>query len=49
MYFRIPHLCSKIPKINNRSMDSGVYTGEPKPQPLVYIELQPPDYAVLMP
>ena len=30
-------------------MDSGVYTGEPKLQPLVYIELQPPDYAVLMP
>ena len=30
-------------------MDSGVYTGEPKLQPLVYIELQPPDYKALMP
>ena len=30
-------------------MDSGVYTDEPKLQPLVYIELQPPDYAALMP
>ena len=26
MCFRVPHLCSKIPKINNWSMDSGVLT-----------------------
>ena len=26
MCFRVPHLCSKIPKINNWSMDSGVHS-----------------------
>ena len=26
MCFRVPHLCSKIPKINNWSMDNGVHS-----------------------
>ena len=26
MWFRVPHLCSKIPKINNWSMDRGVHS-----------------------
>ena len=26
MCFRVPHLCSKIPKINNWSMDSGAHS-----------------------